>query len=201
MPSTLAVPVEPLRALRPVSMLPAQCSRHMQVVMRLRQLQAVQCRRASKSSSASGTTTYAVEVYSSHRAGSRLPMSCALKKSSLSATGVPDREPDAVREVTFEQVAELRSAMYEAAQRAHPTARCQFCADLCDYILLGMLQPGAPSTRLAPTAVRVRSVDKFLAKVLSLSTSSSALTVDSCECQEQVPLLLSALLLGETQDN
>jgi hypothetical protein len=196
-----AEPTETLRALRPTNVRPALYSRHTRVVMRLRQLQAVRCVRAVKRD---GATFYAIEIFSIHRANSRLPAGWSVKSLPASgSTGVsPEREPDAVVECTFEQLAELRERVYRCAQEAHPTTRCEFCTNLCDYILLGMLQPGSASTKLAPSSVRVRSADRFINKLLRLATvSCPALTTQACACQESVPSLLSELLhLGDDDE-
>lgn len=197
MPATLITPTEPtetLRALRPMNVQPALYSRHTRVVMRLRQLQTVRCVRAVKRD---GATLYVIEIFSIHRANSRLPAGWSVKSlpSSASAGVSPEREPDAVVECTFEQLAELRERVYHCAQIAHPTTRCEFCTNLCDYILLGMLQPGSASTKLAPTSVRVRSVDRFVNKLQRLATTSCPpMVTQACGCQERVPSLLSELL-------
>lgn len=192
----------PLPALRPAPLLPARHSRHLRAVMRLRQLQAVRCQRASRQR---GATRFALDVFSTHRANSRLPAGWSAKHlpNAAGAQIAAERAPDRVVECEFAQVAALRERAYQLALQAHPDKRCDFCTELCDYILLGLLQPGAPSSKLAPTSVRVRSIDKFVNKLLHMATAAASPLCfeEPCSCQERIPSLLCELLqLPEDQE-
>ncbi|KAG7378931.1 hypothetical protein PHYPSEUDO_009293 [Phytophthora pseudosyringae] len=171
-----------LARLSPRNLMPERYSRHMQTVIKLKQI------RSALVSSANGS--YAIDVYTPSHSTSRIPTSV-----KAAAEG---QHLDAHINTKFSDLVNLRDELYESCKTSHPTTNCPFCSEVARTLLLGAVLPGSVLTLVLSQPQQTKAVQRFVDSVLQLAASCPIIDADACACQEKLPRQLSRFLFGES---
>ncbi|EGZ12057.1 hypothetical protein PHYSODRAFT_355179 [Phytophthora sojae] len=179
--SSSHVVVGGLARLSPTNLMPERYSRHMQTVVKLKQI------RRALATPTNGS--YVIDVFTPLQSTTRIP-------TSLKAAAKGQR-PAAHIEKQFADFVTLRDELYETCTASHSTMDCQFCSEVARTLLLGAVLPGSVLTLVLSKHQQTKAVQRFIDALLLLVAACPVIEADACPCQKDLPRQLFKFLVGE----